>query len=300
VNYTLNFRPLFNFDSSMRLFLLFMILAWSPLRVHAQRAFLWEASSERGKVYLLGSVHLLPLGTPVWSPAIEAAFDSTNVLVMEMDVQQASASAMSLMQHGLISDGRSLSEVIGEELMEELAPKLETIGPARGLIERAKPWFAAMLLSSTALTSAGFAADAGVDLQVAQRALQAGRTLHALETAQDQINVFDMLPEDVQVAFLRYTVRDLDDSQREAGGLAQLWIEGDAETLQARMGEGMSSIPDLREALLDARNQRWVPQILSLLAEGRTPFVVVGAGHLVGPGSVLDLLRQEGFQVVRK
>lgn len=277
-----------------------MLLLWGPVRVHAQRAFLWEATSERGTLYLLGSVHLLPEGTPVWSPAIEAAFDSTDVLVMEMDVQQAAASAMTLMQQGLLSDGRSLPDVVGPELMAELAPKLETLGPARGLVERAKPWFAAMLFSSSALTTAGFAAEAGVDLQMAQRALQAGRPLHALETAQDQIAVFDTLPEDEQVAFLRYTLRDLDQAQQEAEGLAQLWVGGNAEALQARMGEGLMTDSALREALLDARNRRWVPQILSLLDEGRTPFVVVGAGHLVGPGSVLDLLQREGFTIVRK
>lgn len=284
----------------MRLFFLIIMLVWGPVRVHAQRAFLWEATSERGTMYLLGSVHLLPQGTPVWSPAIEAVFDSTDVLVMEMDVQQASASAMTLMQQGLLSDGRTLSDVIGPDLMAELTPKLEALGPARGLVERAKPWFAAMLLSSTALTSAGFAAEAGVDLQIAQRALQAGRPLHALETAQDQIAVFDTLPEEDQVSFLRYTLSELESSQQEAAGLAQLWVDGDAEALQTRMGDGMATVPALREALLDARNSRWVPQILALLAEGQTPFVVVGAGHLVGRGSVIDLLQREGFTVVRK
>lgn len=277
-----------------------MLLVWSPLRVHAQRAFLWEATSERGTMYLVGSVHLLPQGTPVWSSGIEAAFDSSNVVVMEMDLQQAAASAMSLMQMGLLSDGRTLADVIGEDLMAELSPRMESLGPARALVERAKPWFAAMLLSSTALTSAGFAAEAGVDHQIAQRALQEGRSLHALETAQDQINVFDTLPEADQVAFLRNTLGEIDAAQHDAAGLAQLWVDGDADALQSRVGGGMDGLPSLREALLDARNRRWVPQLLNLVEQGQKPLVVVGAGHLVGPESVIDLLQREGFTITRK
>jgi uncharacterized protein YbaP (TraB family) len=45
------------------------------------------------------------------------------------------------------------------------------------------------------------------------------------------------------------------------------------------------------------RNVRMASQVEQFLQKKRKMFVVVGAAHLVGPGSVLGLLRKKGFQV---
>ena len=50
--------------------------------------------------------------------------------------------------------------------------------------------------------------------------------------------------------------------------------------------------------ILGKRNRAWVPQIEQLHADGGA-FVAVGAGHLVGPANVVDLLAERGFTVTR-
>ena len=50
--------------------------------------------------------------------------------------------------------------------------------------------------------------------------------------------------------------------------------------------------------LLEGRNVAWMTPLEALLAEGDA-FIAVGAAHLRGPGSVIDLLERRGYTVTR-
>jgi hypothetical protein len=53
--------------------------------------------------------------------------------------------------------------------------------------------------------------------------------------------------------------------------------------------------PELYQAIAVERNQRWVPRFKSMLQEDKPTMVVLGFGHLVGPDSVQEQLRQNGL-----
>jgi uncharacterized protein YbaP (TraB family) len=57
--------------------------------------------------------------------------------------------------------------------------------------------------------------------------------------------------------------------------------------------------PREKRLLLDRRNRNWLPQIEGMMVSGQTTFVTVGAAHLAGPGSVLDMLCVRGWKVHR-
>ena len=50
--------------------------------------------------------------------------------------------------------------------------------------------------------------------------------------------------------------------------------------------------------MLLERNRAWIPELVPQLEEGRA-FVAVGLGHLLGEGSVVALLREQGYEVRR-
>ena len=50
-------------------------------------------------------------------------------------------------------------------------------------------------------------------------------------------------------------------------------------------------------AIYAARNANMAARIADLLGKPGTSFVVVGAGHLVGKGSVIDLLEASGVRI---
>ena len=51
--------------------------------------------------------------------------------------------------------------------------------------------------------------------------------------------------------------------------------------------------------LLQDRNTRWVPKVKQLLTEATPTMVLVGAGHLCGKDSLVELLRKESFVVTQ-
>jgi uncharacterized protein YbaP (TraB family) len=65
------------------------------------------------------------------------------------------------------------------------------------------------------------------------------------------------------------------------------------------MHRSFKDFPDLEKTLLTDRNTAWIPALEKMLQEDRTTFVMVGAGHLCGPGGVVDLLGKKGYKPVR-
>ncbi len=55
--------------------------------------------------------------------------------------------------------------------------------------------------------------------------------------------------------------------------------------------------PEVYQRLLVERNQAWAPKIAACATEPSPCLVVVGGAHLVGPDSVVALLRKAGFSV---
>ena len=64
--------------------------------------------------------------------------------------------------------------------------------------------------------------------------------------------------------------------------------------------EGFTDSPAIAERLLFERNRNWVAPVEACLSEGARCFVVVGAAHLVGPNSLVDLLRDRKHTVVQQ
>src|SRR3569623_517295 len=84
-----------------------------------------------------------------------------------------------------------------------------------------------------------------------------------------------------------------------AGDEAKIEQLGDAERADwKRAGKSDSDYDAQMEDLLFSRNASWVPELEQLHASDGG-FVAVGAMHLIGKRSVLDLLRQRGYTVTR-
>jgi hypothetical protein len=63
--------------------------------------------------------------------------------------------------------------------------------------------------------------------------------------------------------------------------------------------KGLKRYPKLYQTLIVDRNNKWVKDIEGYLNGSGNTMVVVGAAHLVGDNSVVDLLRKRGYKVVK-
>jgi uncharacterized protein YbaP (TraB family) len=77
------------------------------------------------------------------------------------------------------------------------------------------------------------------------------------------------------------------------------WRTGDTVALARILSEAFAEFPELYRPLTEDRNRAWIDELESLLDDRDDYLVVVGALHLVGRNSVLDLLQQRGHTVTR-
>jgi len=111
-----------------------------------------------------------------------------------------------------------------------------------------------------------------------------------------QLGLFTSLTKQEQDAMLRETLQEISNFKKDLQGIIDAWKTGDTQALQKLMLEAMRDYPQLHKKLLIDRNKQWVDKLQKLHASGKTVFVVVGAAHLIGKDSVIDLLSGKGLK----
>ena len=112
--------------------------------------------------------------------------------------------------------------------------------------------------------------------------------------------MFDSLTDAQQAEFLTQTVAEMGQLEDQAAQLVDAWQRGQVDTLAADLLAGLADYPDLYRRLVVARNQDWAYELAHLArAQPGDYLVVVGTLHLVGEDSLVTLLEQRGYQIVR-
>ena len=257
---------------------------------------LWQVADKDTTIYLFGTVHALPKDKPWFDGRIERAFNSSNELVTEIDVGSAAQSATALQAASLLPEGQSLRSMMTPENRQQYEAALVGLGLPVEALDRNEPWFAALTLSLLPLLRSGYDTQSGVELSLGGRAGEKQRG--ALETIDQQIALFDSMPQDAQLSFLDETVEMLPKAKTTLDEMVAEWIEGDADQLAALMNAELTD-PVLRDRLLTSRNANWAGWIKNRLQQPGTVFIAVGAGHLAGAKSVQRQLRRRGVKVER-
>jgi uncharacterized protein len=273
---------------------------------------LWKIDGPQGDVYLFGSIHILPKGLNWRRPELEAALQQAQRLVFEINLDDAMnpASTMGIVsQLGLLPPDKSLKKMLAPEYRAKLDEVVTSLGLPPAGVDRMRPWLAAITLTSLSLikqtSKDGKPVDpgamtnelAGVDMQLWKWGAAAGKERAALETAEDQIRIFAELPEGQQIQLLLSTLKDISKPQATIDGLLDAWRRGDVAALDRGLHGEMTDFPALHKAVFHDRHVKWLPQIERMMADGKTHVVIVGAGHLVGKGSVVEMLRAKGIKV---
>ena len=260
---------------------------------------LWKIADEDTTIYLFGTVHALPEGTQWSEGPIEAALAGADQLVTEipMDAAKDPAAQQMVMGKAMLTDGTTLRDRLGEEDRASYEAALETLGMPVATFDRFEPWFAGMNMAMIPLMKEGYSMESGVELAVDRLAADdAIRT--GLETLDQQIDMFDSLPEQSQISFLMASAGNIDQIAPLMKRMTSAWLEGDSDKLAELMNLGLDD-ERLANALLYNRNAKWAAWVDDRMDRPGTVFIAVGAGHLAGARSVQDFLGERGFTVTR-
>jgi uncharacterized protein len=262
---------------------------------------LWKVEGRTNTAYLFGSIHFLkkefyPLPAP-----IEDAYKRSQVVVFEANLEemQSPAAQLKMLQQGKYPEGQTLKQNVSRETYAKLEAYLSDALGSAALFDELKPWMVAVALLGIELQKLGFNPEEGVDKYFFDKAKQDRKQIVPLETIDFQLGLFAELSKDEEDAMLKETLQEISSFKGILGQLTDAWKTGDTKKLDELIVEAMRQYPQIHKKLLLDRNKEWSAKIEKLLAEGKSVFMVVGAAHLIGKDSVVDLLSKKGLKVAQ-
>jgi uncharacterized protein len=265
------------------------------------KGFIWRIERDGRVGWLVGSIHVL---TPDHYPlpaAMEKAFMRSVTLMEEVDQRELASPELLavLQQKGFYQDNRSLETDVSPQTFAAIRQRVENLGLDIQHFQRMKPWMLSLMLMAAEVKKGGFDAAHGIDRYFFEKAPRMGKKFRALETAVEQIGFLADLDTPMQEAMFREAAEGRDSELAQVTTMANAWRRGDAAALEQIILSTLKDAPKVYDAVFVQRNRAWVPKIEACLAEGHC-FIVVGAGHLVGPDGLLVDLARRGYAVTQE
>ncbi|HSG34350.1 MAG TPA: TraB/GumN family protein [Sphingomonadaceae bacterium] len=258
---------------------------------------LWRVADKDTTIYLFGTVHALPRDLVWYEPHIARALEASSQLVTEVDAAEAAKMPDLVAAKAVLPEGQTLRSLMSEEDRQAYDEVLVSLGLPVQSFDAYKPWFAAITLSLLPILNAGYETESGVE-EVLLSKIHPDTTRHALETVEYQLDLFDQLPLEAQLTYLKQVVDSAPELTSQLDQMVGRWLAGDAKAL-AELMNAQETDPELYERLITTRNANWAVWIDDRLDEPGTVFVAVGAGHLAGKGSVQEQLKRRGISSAR-
>lgn len=255
---------------------------------------LWEISGNKlaKPSYLYGTIHLLCADDLVVSDAVKKAVASSEQVAMELDMD--SPTMMQEMQARMtLPAGQNVQGCLSKEeyaaVNDYYTNQLHMPFAQMGSL---KPFILASLLYPKMLEcTPGSYEKTFMELAQSQK-----KEVVGLETVEEQMAIFDVIPCDKQAHMLAEMVNHYAEAQQEFRDLVKLYKTQDVEALRNVSSKSQFGLNEYEAILLTKRNKRWIP-LIAQQAGTKPTFFAVGAAHLGGADGVLALLRQQGYKV---
>ncbi|WP_409433229.1 TraB/GumN family protein [Litorimonas sp. RW-G-Af-16] len=263
---------------------------------------IWLVEDYDSKLYIFGTVHLLPDTLDWQREDMRQAFAEAGTVFFEVDTGeegqiQAAVLTTSL---GMRSDGLRLSDSLDNYQLKLLDAAANNGNLTVASLDSMKPWLASEFLTFAAATNAGLLPDLSADEALKSRAARSGKNVIYLETMEDQIRSSAELPEFVQLSMLTETMEKFNTLGIDMVNIANAWAVGRTDVLTQRLVQPMRErAPEVFNALLRDRNRAWSSQLTRFMEDSGTGFVAVGTAHLLGEESLLEEMREAGYTVSR-
>jgi len=266
-----------------------------------RKHFLWQVDSPTARAYLLGSIHLLDQRVYPLAPVIEQAFAAADILVLEADVFDTPREEVmqSIMAYATYEPGQTLKNQLSESDYLELVGALLEAGIPSDSVQQYRPWFIALMVDQALWTRLGLRPEYGLDAYFQAKA--AGqKEVRELESFESQIQMLAGLSDQEQILMISWTMEDLEHVAEDFDEMVRIWERGDIQEMEEEQRKEVHEDPRFEpiwKSMFDNRNVAMADRIGTLMQTNKRLFIVVGAGHLVGPQGLITLLRQRGYTV---
>lgn len=260
---------------------------------------MWVVKDKDTTIYLFGTVHALDGKRDWFNDEVKTAYDASKEVVFEILMPDAAKAQAAVMKLAVDTSGKGLSAQLSPEQAKKLGAELASVGAPGTALDQFEPWFAATQLAQIRFMKKGIKPEHGVEAKLREAAQKDGKTLGEVENFEWQMNLFDNLPKDLQLAMITGYLDELEKGDEMIDKMMDSWAAGDIDTLSGIMNEALSKSPQLSKLLLADRNARWAHWIEKRMEKPGAVFMAVGAGHLGGKDSVQQFLAKKGLKAKR-
>ncbi|MCP9763880.1 TraB/GumN family protein [Lacihabitans soyangensis] len=240
--------------------------------------------------YIFGTMHLLCKGDFVMSEGMISKIKSSEILAMEMDMDDPTMGFKMLGKMKMKGD-TSLSDLMPPTRYDSLRWYLkDSLNLPPMMFQKTKPF----LIYSLILTKLLPCETLMLENEIMK--IGKGKKVVGLETLDFQMGLMDKMSYQLQADYLLETLAYKQKSIHEFQEMAEAYKKRDLEILLKSIKVEKGMMADFENEMLHKRNLAWIPEIKKLVFDKST-FIAVGAGHLGGEKGVLQLLKNEGFIV---
>jgi uncharacterized protein YbaP (TraB family) len=286
-----------------------LVLVWllaTPMAHATDRGALFRLTLDGHVMHLFGTLHV---GLPEFYPLedrLMGALAESSTLALEIDPDQPRADLQdALRTYGMLAPGNPAYDSLPSQQKRRLDRLLQQGGLDAASMLGFKPVLLATMLTLAEYTRQGYRADLSSDAWLARQARRRRVRVLALESLGGQLALLDRLPVADRWRFLDEMMDTIESgAQRtEAREVVRAWSTADRQALDliAAQCESDRTVSGrfVTQVLLKERNVGLAGRLLQLLrAEDRT-VAAIGVLHLLGTGSVPELLAQGGVRVER-
>jgi len=278
--------------------LVIVVMAFWLVSVSGHAASVWRVDGGEATVFLAGSIHFLRSGDKV--PAVyEKVYSQSDTIALEVEPHRLKESGATglYIKEGRCGAGKQISDYLNTEVQELLERRLQQMPQHAAAIHYMRPWMASMFLTIWELQRLGAEPELGVDHAYYRQAIRDGKTTTSLEIPRAHVMFLASLSHQEENVFLKQTLLTLDDTEMMFDELVAAWQQGEESVLAEWFHDIQMQESGIIEKLLLQRNRNWINRLEEYLQGEQTVMVIAGVAHMVGPGSVIDLLKKRGYTI---
>jgi uncharacterized protein YbaP (TraB family) len=299
-------RRFFRLFRTCPMLLLGLFLLATPAVHAADRGALFRLTLDGHVMHVFGTLHV---GLPSFYPLedrIMGALAESSTLALEIDPDQPRADLQEAVRtYGMLAPGNPAYDSLPPQQKRRLDRLLQQGGLDAPSMLGFKPVLLATMLTLAEYTRQGYRADLSSDAWLARQARRQRVRVLELESLGGQLALLDRLPAPDRWRFLEEMMDTIESgAQRtEAQEVVRAWSTADRSALDriAAQCEGDGSVSGrfVTQVLLKERNVGLAARLLQLLRSEDRTVAAIGVLHLLGTGSVPELLAHSGVTVER-
>ncbi len=278
-------------------FFLVVLLAFAQPALAAPA--LWRVADSDTEIHIFGTLHILSDGVNWLSPEARVAFEEADALIVELNGEEIDRAGPLFTAAGTLPEAQNLRALVGNGIYNDVERLSRKLGLPANHFTGNTPWFTGLSLSIMGLVKAGYNPASGADKFFIAQAESTGKPIFGLETAAQQVALFQNLTTAQEKALLIDTLKQNAEIDVHFAAMQAAWLSGNVAELDDILNDALEIAPGLREQMLTSRNQDWANKLVQVLERPGHYFVAVGAGHLTGSDSVLVILDGMGVSAAR-